>query len=52
MCPDRDMASIVQEQGGMITEIHTSTESSNEKAKAGLDQVKQAAAYQPTCVIS
>jgi hypothetical protein len=43
---------MVKEQGTMVQEIHDSTAQSHDKAKAGLDQVKQAAAYQPTCVIS
>lgn len=46
------MANIVQAQGAQIEEIHTATESSHEKAQAGLEQVKQAAAYQPGCVLS
>ena len=46
------MATIVQTQGKHIEEINTSTIESHEKAKAGLEQVQQAAAYQPTCVIS
>jgi hypothetical protein len=46
------MADIVKVQGSMVQEIHDSTVQSHDKAKAGLDQVKQAAAYQPTCVLS
>lgn len=48
----RDMAEIVETQGGKIDEIHTATEVSHERAKAGLEQVKQAAAYQNSCLIS
>lgn len=46
------MANIVQSQGAMVEEIHTSAEASHDRAKAGLEQVQQAAAYQPTCAIS
>lgn len=45
------MADIVETDGVKIEQIHTATESSRERAEAGLEQVKQAAAYQPTCVI-
>jgi hypothetical protein len=48
----RDMAEIVEKQGGSVTEIHDATEKSHERAQAGLAQVKQAAAYQPTCIVS
>lgn len=47
----KDMAVIVEKQGGAVTEIHEATEKSHERAEAGLQQVKQAAAYQPTCAI-
>jgi hypothetical protein len=46
------MADIVDDQGIKIEQIHTATETSHERAEAGLEQVKQAAAYQPTCTIS
>ena len=46
------MASLVQHQGEMVTEIATLAESSHEKAEAGLEQVKQASTYQPGCVIA
>jgi hypothetical protein len=46
------MADIVEDQGIKIEQIHTATETSHERAEAGLEQVKQAAAYQPTCTIS
>lgn len=48
----RDMAQIVDRQGESIQEISKATDNSHQRAKAGLDQVKQAAAYQPTCSIS
>ena len=48
----RRMADIVEDQGIKIEQIHTATETSHERAEAGLEQVKQAAAYQPTCIIS
>lgn len=48
----QDMANIVEQQGEMIEEISDMTEKSHDRAKAGLEQVKQAAAYQPTCAIS
>lgn len=47
----KDMAVIVEKQGAAVTEIHDATEKSHERAEAGLNQVKQAAAYQPTCTI-
>jgi hypothetical protein len=46
------MSEIVQSQGGQIDEIHDATDKSHERAKAGLEQVKQAANYQTTCVLS
>ena len=45
------MAAIVEEQGGHVEKIHTATEESHEKAQQGLEQVKQAATYQPGCAI-
>lgn len=45
------MAAIVQEQGGHVEKIHTATEESHEHAKEGLEQVKQAAQYQPGCAV-
>lgn len=48
----KDMAQIVESQGTMIEEIHETTEKSHDRAKAGLQQVQQAAAYQPGCYIS
>ena len=47
----RDMASIVDKQGGQIEEIDKTTESSHERAKAGLEQVRQAANHQSSCTI-
>jgi hypothetical protein len=46
------MAEIVETQGAKIDEIHAATETSHERAKAGLEQVKQAAVYQNSCAIS
>jgi hypothetical protein len=46
------MADIVDKQGEHIDTIHTATETSHERAQAGLEQVKQAADYQPVCTIS
>lgn len=48
----RDMAELVDSQGSAITEIADKTESSHERAKAGLVQVQQAAGHQPGCLIS
>jgi hypothetical protein len=48
----RRMADIVGEQGEHIEKIHTSTVESHQRAEAGLEQVKQAANYQPGCSIS
>jgi len=48
----KDMANLVEKQGEDIKEIGDATESSHERAKAGLDQVNQAASHQTTCVIS
>lgn len=45
----RDMAQIVDKQAVMVEEIAVSADKSHERAQAGLDQVKQAAAYQPSC---
>eukprot|EP01031_Cornospumella_fuschlensis_P031712 gene31713-38325_t len=42
----KDMASLVDRQGEHVDKIH-----SHEQAKGGLEQVKQAAAYQPGCSI-
>jgi t-SNARE complex subunit (syntaxin) len=47
-----DMAVIVKRQGEMVEEIATNAEASHEQAQAGLDQVKQAASYQTTCILS
>ncbi len=46
------MADIVGKQGETITKIEQDSEVSRERAQEGLDQVKQAAQYQPTCLIS
>ena len=46
------MANIVEKQGGIITKIEEDSEVSKDRAKEGLDQVTQAAKYQPTCLIS
>jgi hypothetical protein len=46
------MAEIVEEQGGHVDTVHKATVESHARAEAGLEQVKQAASYQPTCVIS
>ena len=46
------MADLVDKQGGHIEDIHTSTEVSHERAQQSLEQVKQAASYQPGCVLS
>ena len=48
----RDMASIVDKQGGQIDEIEKTTETSHERAKAGLEQVRQAANHQSSCLVS
>ncbi len=45
------MAGLVEQQGEQIKDIGAATESSHERSKAGLDQINQAAAYQPSCVI-
>jgi uncharacterized phage infection (PIP) family protein YhgE len=47
----RDMAQIVDKQAVMVEEIAVSADKSHERAQAGLDQVKQAAAYQPGCLL-
>lgn len=46
------MADIVQKQGVQVDHVHKTTEESHERAQAGLEQVKQAANYQPTCILS
>lgn len=46
------MADIVEKQGGTITKIEQDSEVSKERAQQGLEEVKQAAQYQPTCSIS
>jgi t-SNARE complex subunit (syntaxin) len=46
------MAQIVDKQGGIVTKIEQDSEVSRERAEQGLAEVKQAAQYQPTCVIS
>ena len=48
----KDMASIVEKQGELVEEIAITTETSHERAKAGLTQVQQAAAHQTTCIVS
>jgi hypothetical protein len=48
----KDMAEIVEKQGGNIEKVAETTDVSHERAKAGLDQVKQAAESQQGCVIS
>eukprot|EP01038_Epipyxis_sp_PR26KG_P012875 gene12875-17253_t len=48
----KDVANLVQQQEEQVVKIQTDTEVSHERAKAGLEQVQQAAAYQPTCSIS
>ena len=49
----KDMAEIVEKQNPAIEQIATTTEASHERAKAGLEQVQQAAAHQGGgCVIS
>lgn len=47
----KDMAKLVEQQGAQIDNIHEAADTSHEQAKAGLEQVKQAATYQPGCVI-
>jgi t-SNARE complex subunit (syntaxin) len=49
---NRDMAQIVDKQGGIVTKIEQDSEVSRERAEQGLAEVKQAAQYQPTCVVS
>lgn len=48
----REMSGIVGKQGEHVDQIHKATDTSHEQAKAGLEQVQQAANYQPTCMIS
>ena len=50
-CDHRDMAHIVESQGGTIDKIAQDTEVSRERAEQGLAEVKQAAAYQPGCTL-
>lgn len=47
----KDMANIVQSQQPMVEEIHKTTEEAAAHAKEGLNQVNEAAAYQPTCSV-
>lgn len=46
------MAELVDSQGTAITEIADKTDASHERAKAGLQQVQQAAGHQAGCLIS
>ena len=48
----KDMAEIVEKQSPAIEQIATATEASHDRAKAGLEQVQQAAAHQGGCCIS
>ena len=48
----KDMAEIVEKQNPSIQKIAESTEASHERAKAGLEQVQQAAASQGGCLLS
>ena len=48
----RDVAQLVEDQSAPIDEIAQMTEESNARAEAGLEQVQQAARYQPGCSIS
>jgi len=48
----QDMANIVDQQGEMIEEIADMTQKSHDRAQAGLEQVKQAAAHQSSCIVS
>mmetsp|Transcript_13618 Transcript_13618/g.22719 ORF Transcript_13618/g.22719 Transcript_13618/m.22719 type:complete len:281 (+) Transcript_13618:59-901(+) len=48
----KDMAELVDKQGGKINEIATSADKSHERAKAGLSEVNQASEHQTTCVVS
>lgn len=45
------MAVLVEKQGKQVDEIHVAAEKSHERAQSGLQQVNQAAGYQPGCVI-
>lgn len=45
------MAELVDKQGGKIDDIHTAADKAHDRAKAGLQQVNQAAEYQPGCVL-
>ncbi len=47
----QDMANIVQTQQPMVEQIHKTTEEASVHAKQGLEQVNQAAAYQPVCIV-
>eukprot|EP00607_Mallomonas_marina_P002812 CAMPEP_0182428904 /NCGR_PEP_ID=MMETSP1167-20130531/24494_1 /TAXON_ID=2988 /ORGANISM="Mallomonas Sp, Strain CCMP3275" /LENGTH=109 /DNA_ID=CAMNT_0024612113 /DNA_START=627 /DNA_END=956 /DNA_ORIENTATION=+ len=48
----KDVASLVEGQRGTVEQIAVATESSHERAQAGLEQVQQAAANQSSCCIS
>jgi hypothetical protein len=45
------MADLVDKQGGKIDEIAVAADKSHDRAKAGLQQVNQAAEHQPGCVV-
>lgn len=45
------MADIVSKQGVMVEEIAVTADKSHENAKAGLEEVKQAAHHQPGCIL-
>lgn len=45
------MADIVEKQDEHVNKIHAATEESHDRAQAGLDQIKQAAHYQPGCIL-
>jgi hypothetical protein len=47
----RDMSVIVEKQGKSIDDIAVAADMSHDRAKAGLQQVNQAAEYQPGCVL-
>lgn len=46
------MAHLVKQQGEKVEEIAVSADKSHDRAKAGLQQVNQAANYQPGCIIA
>lgn len=46
------MANIVEAQGELIDSVAAQAESSHGQAKEGLEQVKQAAKYQSSCLLS